>query len=70
MEIRFANEKQCAIADLLWAANTEQEAQAVIRVFGVEAEVVYNMIVAAAFDEELAKQEEFPEVIDILEALK
>lgn len=51
MEIRFANQKQVAIADLLWAANTQDEAQAVIRVFGKEAEIVYNMIVAAAFDE-------------------
>lgn len=51
MEIRFANQKQVAIADLLWAANTQDEARAVIRVFGKEAEIVYNMIVAAAFDE-------------------
>lgn len=51
MEIRFANEKQCAIADLLWAANTQEEAQVVIKVFGKEAEVVYNMIVAATLDE-------------------
>lgn len=51
MDIMFENKRQCAIADLLWAANTEQEVQAVIRVFGREAEVVYNMMVAAAFDE-------------------
>ena len=51
MEIRFANEKQCAIADLLWAANTQEEAQVVIKVFGPEAVVVYNMIVAATLDE-------------------
>ena len=66
MEIRFANQKQCAIADLLWAANTEQEAQAVIRVFGKEAEVVYNMIVAAAFDE----VNDVTQAAEILENLK
>jgi hypothetical protein len=70
MEIVFANKTQCAIADLLWACKTIEDVQAVIRVFGREAEVVYNMIVAAAFDAELAKQEEFPEVMEILEALK
>lgn len=51
MEIQFANQKQIQIADLLWAANTQDEAQAVIRVFGKDAEVVYNMMVAAAVDD-------------------
>lgn len=70
MEILFENKRQCAIADLLWACKDIEDVQAVIRVFGQEAEIVYNMIVAAAFDEELAKQEEFPEVMEILESLK
>lgn len=51
MEIQFANQRQVEIADLLWAADTQQEAAAVIRKFGHEAIVVHSMIVAAAFDE-------------------
>ena len=51
MEIQFANARQVEIADLLWAADTQQEAQAVIRKFGREAVVVQQMILAAAFDE-------------------
>ena len=70
MEIQFANNTQCAIADLLWACRTIEDVQAVIRVFGTEAEVVYNMIMAVAVDEELSKKEEFPEVMKILEGLK
>lgn len=66
MNIVFANQKQVAIADLLWAANTQEEAQAVIKVFGKEAEVVYNMMVAAAFDE----VNDVTQAAEILEALK
>lgn len=51
MEITFATQRQVQIADLLWAADTQQEAQAVIRKFGHEAVVVQQMIIAAAFDE-------------------
>jgi hypothetical protein len=66
MEIRFANEKQCAIADLLWAAQSHDEAMAVIRVFGKEAEVVYHMLVAAEFD----GVEDVTQAAQILENLK
>lgn len=51
MEIQFANQKQVAIADLLWAANTQKEVDAVIRVFGHDAIVVQQMMIAAAFDQ-------------------
>lgn len=50
MEILFANKRQVEIADLLWAADTQKEADAVIRKFGREAVVVQQMIIAAAFD--------------------
>jgi len=70
MEIVFENKTQCAIADLLWSCKTIEDVQAVIRVFGRDGEIVYSMIIAAAFDEELAKQEQFPEVMEILENLK
>lgn len=50
MEITFANKRQVEIADLLWAAETQREVDAVIRTFGHDAVVVQQMIIAAAFD--------------------
>ena len=66
MEIRFANKDQCAIADLLWAAETQEEVQVVLKAFGKQAEIVYNMMVAAAFDE----VNDVSQAAEILEALK
>jgi hypothetical protein len=70
MEIRFANKTQCAIADLFWVAQTEEEVNVIIKTFGNEARVVYDMIIAAAVEEGTEQQTEFPEVMNILESLK
>lgn len=51
MEILFATKEQCEIADLLWACESNEEALQVVRTYGKPAEVVYNMMVAAAFDD-------------------
>lgn len=51
MEIVFANKRQVEIADLLWAADSQKEVDAVIRVFGHDAIVVQQMMIAAAFDQ-------------------
>lgn len=51
MEIKFANENQVKIADLLWEAETKAEVDKIISVFGHDAIVVYTMIVAATFDQ-------------------
>lgn len=51
MEIRFANAAQCKIADLIWEAQSREDVDKIIRVFGHDARVVYNMIVAASFDQ-------------------
>lgn len=51
MEIRFETQKQCEIADLLWAADSQTDVDAVIRVFGHEAVVVQQMIIAASLDD-------------------
>lgn len=70
MEIRFANAQQARIADLIWHSNSRAEAQSLVRLFGLDGEIVYSMILAASIDEELQAREEFPEVMEILEALK
>lgn len=51
MEIRFANQTQRNIADLMWEAESLEEVNKIIRVFGHDAVVVYHMITAATFDE-------------------
>lgn len=66
MEIRFANDKQVAIADLLWAAHTQEEVNVVLRVFGADAVVVQQMMIAAALDE----VNNVDQAKEILEALK
>ena len=53
MELQLANPVQHKIADLLWAAESHAEVDKIIRVFGHDARVVYNMMVAATFDQEM-----------------
>lgn len=50
MEIQFATELQKHIADLLWEAQGKDGVEAVIKVYGKEAEVVFHMIMATYYD--------------------
>lgn len=70
MKILFASKQQFEIANLLWAAQTITEVRAIIKSHGLDGEIVYNMILAAEFDEQTAQQTEFPMVMEILESLK
>ena len=51
MELRLQNPAQVKIADLLWVAETQEEVNSILRVFGHDARVVYNMMLAATFDQ-------------------
>lgn len=51
MELQLQNAAQHKIADLLWVAQSQQEVNSILRVFGHDAHVVYNMMIAATFDE-------------------
>ena len=51
MELKLQNAVQHQIADLLWAAGSMNEVRNIIKVFGHDARVVYEMMVAATFDE-------------------
>jgi hypothetical protein len=51
MELQLQNPAQHKIADLLWSAQSMDEVQQIIRVFGHDARVVYDLMVAATFDE-------------------
>lgn len=53
MDLVLANTRQHLIADLLWAAETEQDVLSIVRQFGHDALVVREMMVAAAMDEDM-----------------
>lgn len=50
MEIKFENSLQSHIADLMWDAKDLEMVKKIIAVYGKDAEVVYNMLLAEAFD--------------------
>jgi homoserine acetyltransferase len=66
MEIIFINKRQRDIAELMWAAETLPEVHQIVSKFGHDGHVVYNMIVAAALDESVMKEESFPQVDEII----
>lgn len=51
MEIKFNNPLQVHIADLFWEADTEDKVKEILTLYGKEGEVVYNMMLAASFDQ-------------------
>ena len=51
MELKLKNATQVAIADLLWVAQSQEEVAVILKVFGREAEVVYNLMLAETFDQ-------------------
>ena len=67
MEIFFPEKRQRDIADMMWAVETLEEVQAIIDKYGHEAQVVYEMIVAAALDE---GEQDMSDAQDILNKLK
>ena len=50
MEIQGLNDAQRAIADLLWDCEDGYEVDDIIEAIGTEAQVVYQMMMAAHFD--------------------
>ena len=51
MELKLQNATQHKIADLLWVAQSQQEVNVILKVCGHDAYVVYNMMIAATFDQ-------------------
>jgi hypothetical protein len=51
MELKLQNSTQVAIADLLWVAQTQEEVNVILKVFGHDARVVYELMTAASFDQ-------------------
>lgn len=51
MKIQGLSQRQRQIADLLWVAQTEDELRVIFRLFGDEARVVQNMMIAQGLDD-------------------
>jgi hypothetical protein len=51
MQIDFKTDEQKRIADLLWNCQSQQEVNIVIRAFGIQAQIVKEMIIAATYDQ-------------------
>ena len=51
MELKLQNAAQVKIADLLWVAETQEEVNVILKVFGHDARVVYELMTAATFDQ-------------------
>jgi hypothetical protein len=51
MQLELATAQQHAIADLLWSAENIEQVQEIIHKYGHVARVVYELMIAAAFDE-------------------
>ena len=50
MELQLRSAEQVKIADLLWAADSQAEVDRIVRVFGHDGRIVYEMLLAAHFD--------------------
>lgn len=51
MKIHGLSRRQRQIADLLWVAQTEDELKVIFRLYGNEARVVQNMMIARGLDD-------------------
>jgi hypothetical protein len=51
MELKLQNPDQIKIADLLWVAETQEEVNVILKVFGHDARVVYELMIAATYDQ-------------------
>ena len=53
MKIEFQSELQHQIADMMWRAQDHKQVKQIIKVYGKDAEVVFYMIMAHYFDNEM-----------------
>jgi hypothetical protein len=51
MEIQFKTTEQKRIADLLWSCQSQAEVNVVLRIYGLQAYVVKEMMIAATYDD-------------------
>lgn len=69
MQIEFKTKLQHHIADLMWNAQDLEKVNSIKSVYGKEAEVVFNMIMASYFDEDMSIDMSAPIIQSIKEKL-
>jgi len=50
MRLELANEQQHYIADLLWVAKNKETVKSILQIYGVDAIIVLNMMLADYYD--------------------
>jgi hypothetical protein len=53
MELQLSNKNQHRIADLMWKAQTTDEVQSIIKSNGKDAVIVFEMMLATFFDDQM-----------------
>jgi hypothetical protein len=66
MELANLTERQAFIATALWACDSMEQVDQVIELFGTDAEIVRDLILMEALEEELQEQESFEHIADYL----
>lgn len=51
MDIELSNKLQHHIADLMWKAKDLDAVQSIIKIYGKDAEIVLNMMLASTYDQ-------------------
>lgn len=51
MNIKFQNERQAKIAELMWNAPNESLVHLMLKTYGHDAQVVYHMLIAETYDQ-------------------
>lgn len=70
LQIDFKDLHQVALAEQMWNCDSAEQIQKIIDAHGVQAIIVYNMIVAQAIDDQTADDTEFQVAYDILQKLR
>jgi hypothetical protein len=52
MELQLKTERQHKIADFLWQAQDQEMVNLILKTFGHDAHIVYNMMVASILDDD------------------
>jgi hypothetical protein len=66
MELSGLTERQATIATILWNCDSMEQVDKVIDMFGQDAQVVRDLILMEALEEELNEQESFEHIADYL----
>lgn len=70
MELNGLTKRQVEIAELLWQCNDSCDVEQVVELYGTDAAIVRELILAAAIDDCVDEQQEFPQVMQFLEKCK